>query len=66
MVPIKYKMLQRPNDGFDENDRWNGMSLAEYEVWRKRVWRELEQLHRQWRLRNALEDLRRLGSGTVH
>ena len=32
-VEIKYPMLQGPNDGYDENDRWIGMTPEEVAVW---------------------------------
>lgn len=36
-VEVKWPALQAPNDGFDENDRWLGMTPEELEEWLKGV-----------------------------
>lgn len=36
VVEINYPMLQGPNDGYDGNDRWMGMTPAEVAVWLER------------------------------
>ena len=47
-VPIKYPMLERPNNGYDENDLWNGMTPEEVEADLKEIRLALEPLHREW------------------
>jgi hypothetical protein len=49
-VPMKYPMLQRPNDGFDENDLWMGKTPEQVaqmlDEWRRVDVVELRQLYR--------------------
>jgi len=55
-VEIKYPMLQGPNDGYDENDRWLGMTPDEVRVWQKELNDAVEHLHQKWFLERWTPD----------
>lgn len=45
-VEVKWPALQEPNDGFDENDRWLGMTPEELDAWLEEVLQRMYLL--QW------------------
>jgi len=57
-VEIKYPMLQGPNDGYDENDRWMGMTPEEVAVWLEEAREDSRRLHQKWFLMDWKPDPR--------
>lgn len=45
-VEVKWPTLQEPNDGFDENDRWLGMTPEELTAWLEEVMQRIKLV--QW------------------
>lgn len=57
-VEIKYPMLQGPNDGYDENDRWLGMTQEEVAVWLEQGQEDSRRLRQKWFLMDWKPDPR--------